>query len=224
MNDSILQVVDPGHLPRNPTPPPVHVEGVVADRKRYSPGDGLRLPPLTRDLEIDYSALSFVNPAKVRFRYMLEGHDRGWQEPGTRRQAFYTDLRPGNYRFRVIACNDDGVWNKVATLNFFVAAKWYQTKWFFVGCFLGGILILWALHRLRMRQAAKALAVRFDERLSERTRSLENFTTLSSRPFREASWLQTMPWINRPIQRECVTRWNNYRNGLLGRYRRDGQR
>ena len=176
VNDSILQVVDPGHLPRNPTPPPVHVEGVVADRKRYSPDDGLRLPPLTRDLEIDYSALSFVNPAKVRFRYMLEGHDRGWQEPGTRRQAFYTDLRPGNYRFRVIACNDDGVWNEAgATLNFVVAAKWYQTKWFLVGCFLGGILILWALHRLRMRQAAKDLGVRFDERLSERTRIAREF-------------------------------------------------
>ena len=176
VNDSILQVVDPGHLPRNPTPPPVHVEGVVADRKRYSPDDGLRLPPLTRDLEIDYSALSFVNPAKVRFRYMLEGHDRGWQEPGTRRQAFYTDLRPGNYRFRVIACNDDGVWNEAgATLNFVVAAKWYQTKWFLVGCFLGGVLILWALHRLRMRQAAKALRVRFDERLAERTRIAREF-------------------------------------------------
>ena len=176
VNDAILQVVDPGHLPRNPTPPPVHVEGVVGDRKRYSPDDGLRLPPLTRDLEIDYSALSFVNPAKVRFRYMLEGHDRGWQEPGTRRQAFYTDLRPGNYRFRVIACNDDGLWNEAgATLNFAIAAKWYQTKWFFVGCILGGILILWALHRLRMRQAAKALAVRFDERLSERTRIAREF-------------------------------------------------
>ena len=176
VNDSILQVVDPGHLPRNPTPPPVHVEGVVADRKRYSPDDGLRLPPLTRDLEIDYSALSFVNPAKVRFRYMLEGHDRGWQEPGTRRQAFYTDLRPGNYRFRVVACNDDGVWNEAgATLNFVVAAKWYQTKWFLVGCFLGGILILWALHRLRMGQAAKALGVRFDERLAERTRIAREF-------------------------------------------------
>jgi signal transduction histidine kinase len=171
VNDSILQVVDPGHLPRNSTPPPVHVEGVVADRKRYSPDDGLRLPPLTRDLEIDYSALSFANTAKVRFRYMLEGHDRGWQEPGTRRQAFYTDLRPANYRFRVIACNNDGVWNETgATLNFVVAAKWYQTKWFLGGCFLGGILILWAFHRLRVRQVAHALAVRFDERLAERTR------------------------------------------------------
>ena len=176
VNDSILQVVDPGHLPRNPTPPPVHVEGVVADRKRYSPDDGLHLPPLTRDLEIDYSALSFANTAKVRFRYMLEGHDRGWQEPGTRRQAFYTDLRPGNYRFRVIACNNDGVWNEAgATLNFVVAAKWYQTKWFLVGCFLGGILVLWALYRLRIRQVAHALAVRFDERLAERTRIAREF-------------------------------------------------
>src|SRR6266436_6286308 len=72
----------------------------------------LRLPPLTRDLEIDYTALSFVVPQKVLFRYRLDGRDSAWQEPGTRRQAFYSDLRPGRYRFRVIACNNDGVWNE----------------------------------------------------------------------------------------------------------------
>jgi hypothetical protein len=87
------------------------------------PNRDLHLPPLTRDLEIDYTALSFVAPQKVRFRYKLEGRDAAWQEPGTRRQAFYTDLRPGKYRFRVIACNNDGVWNEAGTtLDFSVAA------------------------------------------------------------------------------------------------------
>ena len=93
MNDSILQVVDPGHLSRNPTLPPVHVEGVVADRKHYSPDDGLRLPPLTRDLEIEYSALSFVSPAKVRFRYILEGHD-------TLGRSLESDVRPTTRTWR----------------------------------------------------------------------------------------------------------------------------
>ena len=171
VNDSILQVVDPGHLPRNPTPPPVHVEGVVADRKRYSPDDGLRLPPLTRDLEIDYSALSFVNPAKVRFRYMLEGHDRGWQEPGTRRQAFYTDLRPGNYRFRVIACNNDGVWNEAgATLDFSVVPAWYQANWFRAICVTLFLALLWAAYQLRVRHLHKQFDMTLEARVGERTR------------------------------------------------------
>jgi len=134
-NGDVLQMIDPGHLSRNALPPPVHVEGLIADRKNYSPGKDLRLPPLTRDLEIDYTALSFVVPQKVRFRYKLEGRDAAWQEPGTRRQAFYSDLRPGKYRFRVIACNNDGVWNEAgAMLDFSVAPSWYQTNWFRALC------------------------------------------------------------------------------------------
>src|SRR5271154_2870062 len=86
-NGSVLQTVDPAHMAGNTVPPPVHINGIVADRKSYSPQEALRLPPLTRDLEIDYTALSFSAPKKVLFRYMLEGHDAGWQEPGTRRQA-----------------------------------------------------------------------------------------------------------------------------------------
>ena len=136
-------MIDPNRLYRNEAPPPVQVEEVIADRKAYSPREGLRLPPLTRDLEIDYTALSFTVPQKVRFRYMLEGHDAKWQEPGTRRQAFYSDLRPGSYRFRVIACNNDGVWNEVgATLGFSIAPAWYQTNWFRVGCFLAVLFVL----------------------------------------------------------------------------------
>ena|SRR5580704_4513711 len=96
-----------------PIPPQVHIEQVAADRRSYLPRENLQRPPLTRDLEIDYTALSFVVPQRVRFRYKLKGHDSGWQEPGTRRKAFYSDLRPGRYRFRVIACNNDGVWNDV---------------------------------------------------------------------------------------------------------------
>ncbi len=167
----VLQTIDPDHLVLNPAVPPVHVEGIVADHHSYLPQDGLRLPPLTRDLEIDYTALSFVVPQKVRFRYKLEGRDTVWLEPGTRRQAFYTDLRPGKYRFRVIACNNDGVWNeKGATLDFAVVPAWYQTTRFLVLCLLTTIFIFWALYRLRVRQVARAISTRFDERLAERTR------------------------------------------------------
>ena len=112
----------------------MYVEEVIADRKNYLPGVGLRLPALTRDLEIDYTALSFVVPQKVAFVTNWKAAIR-WQEPGTRRQAFYSDLRPRKYRFRVIACNNDGVWNEEgATLDFSVAPAWYQTNWFRVAC------------------------------------------------------------------------------------------
>jgi signal transduction histidine kinase len=170
-NGVVLQMIDPGHLTGNALPPPVHVEQVVADRKNYSPRKDLRLPPLTRDLEIDYTALSFVVPQKVRFRYKLEGRDAAWEEPGTRRQAFYTDLGPGKYRFRVIACNNDGVWNDAgATLDFIVTPAWYQTNWFRILCLVTGVVILVALHKLRLRQHARTISIRFDERLAERTR------------------------------------------------------
>jgi signal transduction histidine kinase/ligand-binding sensor domain-containing protein len=170
-NTNVVQMVDPAHLSGNVIPPPVRVEAIVADRKSYSFGGNLRLPPLARDLEIDYTALSFVAPQKVRFRYKLEGRDTAWQEPGTRRQAFYSDLRPGKYRFRVIACNNDGVWNtEGASLDFSVAPAWYQTNSFRVLCLAAFCLIAWTIYRLRVRQIAKAISARFDERMHERTR------------------------------------------------------
>jgi PAS domain S-box-containing protein len=155
-NQNVVQMIDPAHLDNNPIPPPVHVEEIIADRKNYEPRDGLRLPPLTRDLEIDYTALSFVAPQKVRFRYKLESHDSEWQDPGTRRQAFYANLRPGNYRFRVIACNNDGVCNEEgATLVFTVAPAWYQT-WWFRGVSLAVFLaLLWALYQRHIQQVKR---------------------------------------------------------------------
>jgi signal transduction histidine kinase/ligand-binding sensor domain-containing protein len=171
VNARILQVIDPNHLQRNSIPPPVHVEEVIANRKEYLPSAELALPALTRDLEIEYTALSFVVPQKVRFRYKLEGHDTGWQDPGTRRQAFYSSLRPGTYRFRVIACNNDGVWNEAgATIDFSVDPAWYQTNWFRILCAVTAIFVVWVIYRLRVRQVAKAIDARFNARLDERTR------------------------------------------------------
>jgi signal transduction histidine kinase/ligand-binding sensor domain-containing protein len=168
---SSLQMIDPGRSYKNSIPPPVHVEGLVADGKSHSPASPITLPPLTRNLQIDYTALSFVLPQRMGFRYILEGHDRGWENPGSRRQAFYNDLRPGSYRFRVIASNNDGVWNETgATLDFKVAAAWYQTYWFRSLCSVVGVLLLWAIYRLRVRQIAGTMKARFDERLAERTR------------------------------------------------------
>src|SRR6266851_1474124 len=148
-----VSVIDPRHLAFNKLPPPVHVEQIMADRKTYDASSGLRLPPNVRDLEINYTALSFVAPEKVRFRYKLEGLDRDWQDVGNRRQAFYTDFPPRNYRFRVIASNNSGVWNDTgASLDFAIAPAYYQTKWFRVLCAVAFLALLWGVYRLRVRQ------------------------------------------------------------------------
>jgi signal transduction histidine kinase/ligand-binding sensor domain-containing protein len=170
-NDDDVQVLDPSRLRKNTLPPPVHIEQVIADRKRHPYAPSLDLPAHTRDVEIDYTALSLTFPEKVAFRYKLEGHDSGWQEPGARRQAFYDDLPPGKYQFHVIAANSDGVWNEAgATLRLRIAAAWYQTLQFKLACVaLVGILV-WTGYRIRVKQLATAITVRFDERMAERTR------------------------------------------------------
>jgi signal transduction histidine kinase len=120
---------------------------------------------------IDFTALSLTMPRRVRFRYKLEGWDKEWQEPGARRQAVYGRLPPQAYVFRVIACNNDGVWNENGTaLRFSVAPAWFQTDWFRASSILTGMAAAWLLFRVRMRQVARTFTTRFDERLAERTR------------------------------------------------------
>jgi signal transduction histidine kinase/ligand-binding sensor domain-containing protein len=170
-NRVVLQMIDPGKSAGNPLAPPVHIEEIFADRKSYSVQPDLRLPSLTRDVQINYTALSFVAPQKVRFRYRLDGYDRNWQEAGGRRQAFYNNLPPGNYRFKVIACNNDGVWNENgAALDFAITPAFYQTLWFKLLLLLSGLGLIWLLHTLRLRQATSQVQARLAERLEERGR------------------------------------------------------
>ena len=170
-NRHMLEVLDPSHLTQNDIVPPVQIEKVVVDRKPYEPNDRLVFPARLRDLEIDYAALSFVNPQKVRFRYRLEGRDRAWQEAGVRRQAFYTDLPPGSYRFRVIASNNDGVWNESgAQLAFTIPPAFTQSIWFKAICLLGFIGFVYSAYRFRVRQVTLQLRGRMYERLAERER------------------------------------------------------
>jgi signal transduction histidine kinase/ligand-binding sensor domain-containing protein len=167
-----LNVIDPRHLPFNPLPPPVRIEQLIADRKTYDvASDAVHLPPLIRDLQIDYTALSLVAPEKMRFRYKLEGHDRDWQDVGTRRQAFYNNLPPRKYRFRVIASNNSGVWNEAgAALDFSIAPAYYQTRWFEASVVLAGFAFLWAAYQVRVRRIAHEFDLRLEERVNERTR------------------------------------------------------
>jgi signal transduction histidine kinase len=167
----VLQMIDPNHLPHNPTPPPVHIESVLADQHLFPILSSVTLPPLTRRLEIAYTALSMVVPQRVHFRYRLEGNDVDWQDAGTRRQAYYNDIPPGHYRFRVIACNNDGVWNEDGdAVGLYFSPAWFQTLWFRAALGVATLMILWTAYRLRLRQISTTLRLRFNERLEERTR------------------------------------------------------
>jgi len=166
-----VNVIDPRNLHFNKLPPPVHIEQIIADRKTYETSSSQRLPPLIRDVEIDYTALSLVAPEKNRFRIKLEGHDPDWKDVGTERKAFYNDLAPRNYRFRVMASNNSGVWNEAgASFDFSIKPAYYQTAWFETLCALAGLTLLWGLYRYRLHQIAREFNVRMEERLGERTR------------------------------------------------------
>lgn len=171
-NYTALQVLDPASRKTNSIPPPLVIQNVIADNIRYDAGNSsLSLPANTGDLQIDYAALSFANPQKVAFRYKLEGRDKKWEDAGSRRQAFYTDLPPGHYRFRVIGSNNDGVWNeRGATLTFSIAPAWYQAKLFQAACVVIAVLLALTAYRARIRRFAKTMGTLFDERLAERTR------------------------------------------------------
>ena len=168
-----VNVIDPKNLPFNNLPPAVHVEQLIADRKTYdvTANGSLRLPPLIRDLQIDYTALSLVAPEKNLFRYKLEPRDRDWQEVTNRRQVFYNDLPPGNYHFHVMACNNNGVWNEAGTtFDFTIEPAYYQTTWFRIAVLLIFLLGLVGIYQLRLRQVARQVRGRMEERLEERER------------------------------------------------------
>jgi signal transduction histidine kinase len=107
----------------------------------------------------------------VIFRYKLEGRDRDWQDAGNRRQAFYNNLPPRDYRFRVVACNNSGVWNETgAFLDFSVAPAYYQTTWFRLSCVAAFLALLWGLFQLRLRQLTREFNAGLEARVNERTR------------------------------------------------------
>jgi len=166
-----VQIVDPHHLAVNRIPPPVHIEGVRADGKPYQPKQGMRLAANVREVWVDYTALSLTAPEKVRYKYMLEGQDLAWKEVVNDRQAQYSNLGPGNYRFRVIACNNSGVWNEAGdTLEFWVDPALYQRNWFRACCAAAFLALLWMAYQRRVGELQRQFNVRLEERVNERAR------------------------------------------------------
>jgi signal transduction histidine kinase/ligand-binding sensor domain-containing protein len=151
--------------------PSVTVTAIIANGKAFPTWDRVVLPIHTSDVEADFTASSLSLPQRVLFRYKLENYDKDWQEAGTRRQAFYTGLPPGHYKLRVIACNNDGLWNESGTsVNLTLLPAFYQTIWFDCLCGLLALVFVWQGYRFRLERMAASMRTRFKERLDERAR------------------------------------------------------
>ena len=164
-------LITPGAIRRDPLPPPVEIISVSSNGKRYDTGRPLRLPQGANNLHIAFTALGLSVPERGAFRYRLEGVDQDWQHAGGRREAFYTNLQPGGYRFHVIAANRDGVWNtRGAALDIELPPTFMQSVWFKLLCGAVSILLVALAWRWRLAQLAKLIEARQLERLSERER------------------------------------------------------
>jgi ligand-binding sensor domain-containing protein/signal transduction histidine kinase len=151
-----IVVVDPKKMQKNSLPPPVVIERVVVDKVDYSPHMYAHFLPGHGQVEFDYGGMSFIAPQKVNFRYILEGFDDEWRSVGTRHGAFYTNLSPGKYVFRVTACNSDGVWNETgASFAFELEPHFYQTSWFYGLVLITFSGIVFGVYRLRVWQLLK---------------------------------------------------------------------
>ena len=176
--------------------PPVQIERVLRNDQALDTGNVVRLKAGTRTLTIDYTALSFIQPDRVLFRYRLEGHDTDWIAAGTRRTAYYTNLGPGSYTFRVIACNSDGVWNETgASLALVQEAFFYETVWFWFAAaiVLGlGILAIYRLRTAALRRKNEVLERRIAERTAELAKSNE---TIRASEYLYHSLVESLPQI-----------------------------
>jgi len=148
--------------------PPVMIEGVFADHHRLDPANSQPLAPGTKTLEFHYAGINFAAPGKVHYQYKLDGFDREWIDAGARRVAYYTNLRPGTYRFHIRAATDDGPWNS-ATTTFQQRPHFYQTPWFLTASIISLIGVAGGAHRSRVnlvRASAERFKLLFDRNLA----------------------------------------------------------
>jgi signal transduction histidine kinase/ligand-binding sensor domain-containing protein len=160
-----LVTIDPARLRANSRPPSVVIEQALVDGRPAQRGVPNAFAPGSGALEFHYSGISLIEPQKVRHRYRLEGFDPQWVEAGTRRVAYYTNIGPGSYRFRVQACNADGVWNHQGdVLELSLAPHFFQTWWFYGLCALGALGLVFSFHRMHVAQVHSRYAATFAER------------------------------------------------------------
>jgi signal transduction histidine kinase len=170
-------MIDPARIPTNRIAPPVNIDRVVANGREISHDEPTIVPPGEGELEFHFNALTFVARQKVRFRYRLEGYDRDWVDPGDRRMAFYTNLKPGKYTFRVTASNADGIWNERGdALSLELRPRFSQTVWFYLLC-AGGIAGTVAAASLRRIRRLKREQQALQENRDRLEAEVQNRTT-----------------------------------------------
>lgn len=161
-------VIDPANIESNPHPPPVVIEDCLLDRATVDFRQPVQVAPGQQGLEIRYTALSFIKPEFIRFKYKLEGLDPNWEDVGTRRSVYYSRIPPGEYNFHVIAANSDGVWNlEGAKLRIVVLPAFYQTWWFMtlVTAMVVGVAGLFYQRRISQLQKARLMQEEFARQL-----------------------------------------------------------
>ena len=167
-----VAIVDPKNTKPNRFAPIVLLEEALVDRRKVATDKWSEFSPGKKELEFHYTALNFSAPEKISFQYKLEGFDKDWIAAGSRRAAYYTNLSPGDYRFRVIASNSDGVWNNTgASFAFRLQPYFYQSRWFVAASVLGLILAGWGIYQLRVRQLVQQ-KLSLETKVAERTSSL----------------------------------------------------
>jgi PAS domain S-box-containing protein len=174
-----IVMANPQNLISNPVAPPTHIQRVRANGLELLTETHPAVRPGRGELEIQYTAVSFIEPQKLRFRYRLEGYDTQWIDAGVRRSAFYTNLKPGKYRFRVQACNADGFWNTAdESFELELPPQFYQTTWFETLCTLLGLVALTGLYVMGVRHLGvkqrrlQEINEMLESKVAERTREL----------------------------------------------------
>ena len=172
-------MIDPNNVPSNPKPPVVSIERVRINGQEYRPDQKPVLQPGPGNLEFDYSALDYQAPQKIQYRYQLVGYDSDWVNAGSRREAFYTNLKPGRYRFQVQACNADGVWNTIGTdFALELPREFNQTPAFRVTCLVAalgfGVYVWWVWHLRRRHAQLEQTRALLESKVQERTSELRN--------------------------------------------------
>ena len=169
-----IAVVDPERI-RNSLPVTPSIGSVLADGAKLAMTDPVHIPGKSHRIAFNYAGVSLSVPERIRYRYMLEGFDRGWSDTTSARQATYTNLTPGSYRFRTISSNSDGLWNgSEAAISVEIDPAFWQAWWFQVSCGLTFVIIIWMFYQARVRQVFRQMQARLEERLEERERIARN--------------------------------------------------
>ncbi|HLX13301.1 MAG TPA: two-component regulator propeller domain-containing protein [Bacteroidota bacterium] len=147
-----LTTIYPADIKLNMVPPPVVIEQMLADQKPFDPKANNTFAPGTEKFQFTYAGISFLGGDKVKFKYKLEPFEKDWVDAGHRHEAFYTHIPPGEYSFKVIAANNDGVWNELGASTAFVLKPFfYQSTWFLAMCILGFVGVGPGIYLMRVR-------------------------------------------------------------------------